>query len=152
ADSVRVVYSTASGAEVATPFRAASAASDTITVLGLHASTSYTFHVEAIKGGVSRSSPNATFQTAALPAALANVKLTTVSGKQSKYAFTGVQTSAGGYAVAFDSTGEIAWYHDLTATGFVVSTVVQQFNGNITAFVGNTSGWTPVDGFYVEIT
>ncbi|HXT15318.1 MAG TPA: arylsulfotransferase family protein [Gemmatimonadaceae bacterium] len=152
ADSVRVVYQAGNGVAQATPFRTPRTSSDTILVLGLHAKTLYTYYVEALTAGVSQRSPAGTFTTAALPGQLDNVRLQQISGVQHHDVATGVTTGDGGYAVIFDSTGALVWYRDFTDTKMTVSNVLMQPNGNITAFIGNTSGWQPADGYYVEMS
>lgn len=151
ADSVRVAYQAAGGPVRYTPF-VASGASDTIVVLGLKPTTSYLYQINARAGGADQLSETGTFTSGALPGPLANVALEQVSGATSYYAGTGVNTGAGGYAVIFDSTGAIVWYHDFTAAKLGVSNVLMQPNGDITAFVGNTSGWDMEPGYYEELT
>ncbi|HXT15317.1 MAG TPA: aryl-sulfate sulfotransferase [Gemmatimonadaceae bacterium] len=151
ADSVRVAYQAPNGPVQFTPFHAVGQNGDTILVLGLRPKSRYTYHVEAMTGGVSASSTDAAFTTAQVPGQLDNVQIQQISGAQHHYVATGVLTGDGGYAVIFDSTGTIVWYHDFTATKLTVSNVVMQPNGNITAFLGNTSGWQPLEGYYVEM-
>ena len=151
-DSVRVSFTENGGATFTTPFRTGKLGADTIDVLGLRPLTKYTYQVDAVTDGTQLSSKTATFTTSDLPADLADVKMANISGTASRLAVTGVQTASGGYAVAFDNTGAIVWYHDFTATGLQVSDVMMQPNGNFTAFIGNTSGFQALDGYYVEFT
>lgn len=151
ADSVRVALTPANGAVQYTPFKASSASGDTITVLGLRPNTSYTYTIEAKNSAGTVTSSQGTFTTAALPGQLGTVTLQQVNGVQHHMTATGVTVGGTNYAVIFDSTGTIVWYHDF-ATTQTVSNVLMQPNGNITAFVGNTSGWQPVDGYFVEMT
>jgi arylsulfate sulfotransferase len=135
-----------------TPSHAGKIGADTLVVLGLKPGTTYEYQVETFAGGVPGSSPTARFKTGDLPDDLAAVELVKISGSTLRYTVTGVQTASGGYAVAFDPNGRIAWYHDFTATGLQVSDVMMQPNGNFTAFIGNTSGFQPLEGYYVEFT
>jgi hypothetical protein len=151
-DSVRVMFQQTGATSQATPFRPGKAGTDTISVLGLKAGTSYSYQVDAFTGGVARSSSSSSFTTAELPADLADVKLVRISGATSRYTATGVQTVSGGYAVVFDSTGAIAWYYNLTSSGLSVADVMMQPNGNFTAYVGNSGGFQDVPGYFVEIT
>ena len=151
-DSVRVSYQESSGQPQATQSRLGKIGSDTIFVLGLKAATTYTYQVDAFTGNVLRSSSSSTFKTGDLPADLADVQMQKLSGSTSNYAVTGVQTESGGYAVAFDPSGTIVWYHSFITTGLQVSDVMMQPNGNFTAFIGNTSGFQPLEGYYVEFT
>lgn len=151
-DSVRISFQESGGPTLGTPYRPGKVGSDTIDVLGLKPATTYQYQVDAVAGGVVRSSTTSTFKTGDLPADLADIRMERVSGSTSRYTVTGVQTASGGYAVAFDPSGEIAWYHDFTSTGLQVSDVMMQPNGNFTAFIGNTSGFQPLEGYFVEFT
>ena len=151
-DSVRVSFTENGGAAFTTPFRTGKSGADTIDVIGLKPGTKYTYQVDAVTARVQRSSSSSTFTTGDLPSDLADVKMATISGTASRYAVTGLQTVSGGYAVAFDNTGAIVWYHDFTSTGLQVSDVMMQPNGNFTAFIGNTSGFQALEGYYVEFT
>jgi len=151
-DSVRVTLRENGGSIFTTPFRTGKSGADTIDVLGLMPATKYSYQVDAITGGSQRSSTVSSFTTGDLPADLADVKMATISGTASRYAVTGVQTASGGYAVAFDNSGAIVWYHDFTSTGLQVSDVMMQPNGNFTAFIGNTSGFQALQGYYAEFT
>jgi hypothetical protein len=156
ADSVRITYKADASAKEATPFRTAKSGTDTIWVLGLRPATHYTYQIEALSSGASKTSSASSFQTASLPVALSGVQLQRISGSgAAHFILVGVRpggSSTGGYAVAFDSSGALAWYHDFTSTGLNVSDVMQQPNGNITAFIGNTTGSQAVEGYYVEMT
>lgn len=151
-DSVRVTFQETGAISQSTPFRVGKAGADTITVLGLKAGSSYSYQVDAFTGGVGQSSLSSTFTTAELPSDLAEVKLVRISGGTSRYTATGVQTVSGGYAVVFDSTGAIAWYHNLTSSGLNVADVMMQPNGDFTASVGNGGGFQDVPGYFIEIT
>jgi len=151
-DSVRVTFQQTGTTAQATPFRAGKAGLDTISVLGLKAATSYSYQVEAFTGGVARSSSSSAFTTADLPADLADVKLVNISGATSRYTATGVQSVSGGYAVVFDSTGAIAWYHNLASSRLNVADLMMQPNGNFTAYIGNSGGFQATGGYFVEIT
>ena len=152
-DSVRVSFSESGGSSFTTPFRSGKSGADTIDVLGLKPGTTYTYQVDAVTGGTQKSSTTGSFTTGDIPADLLDVKMSKISGATANYAVTGVQTPSGGYAVAFDpATGALVWYHDFTATGLQVSDVMIQPNGNFTAFIGNTSGFQALEGYYVEFT
>lgn len=151
-DSVRVTFQETGATAQATPFRPGKAGADTIAVLGLKPATSYSYQVDAFTGGVARSSPSSAFTTADLPSDLADVKLVRISGRTSRYTATGVQSVSGGYAVVFDSTGAIAWYHNLTSSRLNVADLMMHPNGNFTAYIGNSGGFQDVPGYFVEIT
>ena len=151
ADSVRVVYETAGGTAQSTPFTLATGGMDTVVVLGLRPSTEYRYHVEARAGGGIRSSKSSTFRTGALPDDLEKVRMERLAGTGSRFALTGLQTPITSYAVAFDPTGAIVWYRDFQ-DGIGVADVRRQSNGNLTAYVGATTGWQATEGTYVEFT
>lgn len=152
-DSIRISYQEAGGKTLNSPAQAGHAGTDTITLLGLKPSATYSYLATSYKGGVSKSSESASFTTASLPADLAPFKLEIVSGSAGLYTATGTQANNGSaYAVIFDSMGAIAWYHSFATGGLQVSNVMMQPNGNITAFIGNTSGFQPLPGYYVEVT
>ena len=151
-DSVRVSLHESGGPAQATPYHAGQLGNDTIDVLGLKAGTTYQYQVDAFSGGTLLSSSSSTFKTGDLPSDLADVRIEKISGSASRYTATGVPTASGGYAVVFDTTGAIVWYHDFVNTGLPVSDVMMQPNGNFTAFLGTTSGSQPVEGYYVELT
>lgn len=152
ADSVRVSYRESEASSLLTPSHKGKTGADTIVVVGLRPGAVYMYQVEAFTDGVRRTSSSATLKTGDLPADLAGFEMVRISGSTSRYTVTGIQTASGGYAVAFDPTGRIVWYHDFTATGLQVSDVMMQPNGNFTAFIGNTTGFQRLEGYYVEFT
>jgi hypothetical protein len=152
ADSVRAVYRAADGSDAgSTPWF--SVAHDSLVVLGLRPATQYAVTLQAKRGSFVATGATTTQTTAALPPALQQVQMTILSGGEPSggYTLTNVNASDGhGYAIAFDSTGSIRWYHDVGA--MAVSETKQQPNGDITMYAGNTRGFDPVPGAYVEIT
>jgi hypothetical protein len=151
-DSVRVSYIENEGSLQATPVFPAVAGTDTVTILALKPSTTYFYQVTVYSGGNAKTSTSESFTTQALPDDLAKVELVKISGSTPRYTATGVQTAGGSYAVIFDGDGRIVWYHSFVTTGLQVSDLMMQPNGNFTAFIGNTSGFNPLPGYYVEIT
>ena len=152
ADSVRAVYRSADGADSgATPWFAAK--EDSIIVLGLRPATQYTVVLQAEHGGAVTTGARAVQSTAALPAALQQVQMTLLAGgaPSGGYTLANVDASDGhGYAIAFDSAGVIRWYHDVGATS--TGETKQQANGDITIYAGETRGFDPFPGAYLEIT
>ena len=137
ADSVRVVYQATSGARDSTPFVAGHRGADSVIVLGVRPSSAYRLQVET-RNRESALSPSIEFTSGALPAELQTVSLQRIAGVQSHYAATEITLGNAAYAVVFDTSGTIAWYHRFPGTTAVTNVVMQQ-NGNFTAFVGNTS-------------
>jgi Arylsulfotransferase (ASST) len=148
ADSVRVLYAPLGGSARPTPARPATDTPDTLVLLGLQPRTTYVYRLQAFAGSEVSYSATRTFVTAALPADLATVRMQRISGGTRQYALT---TARARYAVAFDSAGNVAWYHDFGA-GLPVSNALRQPNGDVTVFVGATSGWSAAEGYYLEIT
>jgi Arylsulfotransferase (ASST) len=151
ADSARVRYQSVNGPIQTTPFHPAKDGTDTVIVLGLRPNTLYRYDVEAIAAGVARRSGGASFQTDTLPPALADLQMAPLSGGASRYALTAIN-SDGSYAVAFDASGALVWYHNFSSAESQVGNVIRQPNGNFTAFLGTTTGWQAVDGYFVEFT
>lgn len=152
ADSVRATYVAADGSDSgATPWFPA--ATDSLAILGLRPGTSYSVTLQSERGGLVADGSTATRTTAALPAALQQVQMVITAGgaPTGGYTLTNIDASDGhGYAVAFDSTGEIRWYHDVGAVS--TGETKQQRNGDITVYAGNTRGYDPVPGAYVEVS
>ncbi|HEX6537422.1 MAG TPA: aryl-sulfate sulfotransferase [Gemmatimonadaceae bacterium] len=150
ADSAAVVYWSDSEPPRATPF-STTLTPDSTVVLGLRPSTAYHLRVDAIAGGTVISSDTITFGTGALPDFLANSHLRGSVRASGGYILTALSDTASAYVVAFDSTGEVRWYHGFDE-GVPVGEVKQQANGDITAFLGATHGGDPVPGRYVELS
>jgi hypothetical protein len=152
-DSVRVLYWSTGQPVQSTPYYLVGSGPDTIDVLGVRAAENYDFKIEAQRNGMMSSSTPATFQTADLPATLATAQMEHINGASpSRMALTTVAGPSGeSYAVAFDTSGTIVWYHDFTSYGQILSNVVKQPNGNITAAIGTSAGWQASDCYYVEI-
>ena len=112
-----------------------------VVVLGLRPATQYTVTAVALSGGqaVSTSAPSAV-TTASLPSALVGVTMNLSGGAPSSgYVLTPVIASNGyAYAVAFDTTGAIAWYREFA--GKNIFDLQQQPNGHYTAYVGELDG------------
>ena len=151
-DSVRVSFQRNGGPPETTSFRRGRLGADTIEVLGLKPGTGYHYQLDTFSGGTRRSSAVSSFSTSDLPADLQDVRMEKISGSASRYSATGVPTASGGYAVVFDTSGTIVWYHDFVNAGLPVSDVMMQPNGNFTAFLGTTSGSQAASGYYVEMT
>lgn len=152
ADSIRARYQSADGTDAgATPWFAAT--QDSLVVLGLRPATTYVVTLQSMRGASVVEGTKATQATAALPPALQEVQMTLVSGgpPSGGYTLTNVDAADGhGYAIAFDSAGVIRWYHDVGAMS--IGETKQQPNGDITMYAGNTRGYDPVPGAYVEVT
>ncbi|HUQ19010.1 MAG TPA: aryl-sulfate sulfotransferase [Gemmatimonadaceae bacterium] len=152
-DSIRISYQGTGGNVLYSPARPGHVGTDTITLLGLKPAATYSYLATSYKGGVAKNSESASFTTSPLPADLVGFRLEVISGSTALYTATATQANnSSAYAVIFDPTGAIAWYHHFETDGLQVSNVVMQPNGNITAFIGNTNGFQPLPGYYVEVT
>jgi len=150
--AVRVIVRDEQGKTSMTPIRAVAGGEDTLTVLGLRPSTSYTASVELLTGSQRLASSEISFTTNALPPGLANAHMARISGSTTSMSLTAVNVGGQFYAVAFDTAGNVAWYRDFSAYGLPVANVTKQRDGNITAFLGTSSGWQPSTDFCVEVT
>jgi hypothetical protein len=163
ADSVRVSYRAAGAATTRTVWlrvtrtggNGGSAGDDggRALLLGLRPDTEYEVTVDDGAGAQGLGTAR-TVRTGPLPAGLRDYDLR-LSGQPFRgYLLTAVASPDEGfdYAVAFDSTGTIVWYRGFPEhSGAGVGEVKQQYNGNITAFIGNTWGWQPTFGQFVEL-
>jgi len=149
ADSARVVYSWGDGELRATPYTQTDAGSRFV-VLGLRPSTTYQMQVEAWSGRVLGRSRVQTFTTGQLPPFLQGAALTSSHPSSGGYVVTGVGDLSTAFAVAFDSTGAVAWYRAFKE-GVPTGEIKQQPNGDFTIFLGATHGGEPVLGKYVEV-
>jgi hypothetical protein len=153
ADSGRVFYWVAGGSRDSTPFAPLNSGTSVIFTLGLRPGTTY-FHVTELAGGGGRyRSDSVSATTGALPPALLQLTLNAAhpwSG--GGYLLAGISTpGAAGFAVAFDSAGALRWYREFEG-GLGFGDFKQQPNGNFTAFLGETPGWLPSYGRFVELT
>lgn len=150
ADLVRVRFNSLDGLDNgATPWQSAQMTS--ILVLGLKSSTTYSIHIESGRGGETSDGPATEYTTAALPAALVDVRLQLDGVPSGGYALANIDTPDGhGYVVVFDSAAVLRWYRDFGDQS--VFCARQQQDGRITAFVGNSDGFDAVPGIFVEVT
>lgn len=152
ADSVRATYVSADRSDSGTtPWF--STAHDSLIILGLRPATQYTLVLQSKRAGEVVNGTVVTKTTAPLPPALQQVQMRVLSGGMPSggYTLTNVDASDGhGYAIAFDSAGVIRWYYDVGAMS--TGETKQQRNGDITVYAGNTRGYDPVPGAYVEVT
>jgi Arylsulfotransferase (ASST) len=153
ADSVRVIPAAGSASFPATPYFFDTSGTTQVPVLGLRASSSYSIVAEAVGArGMTQSQP-ITLSTGDLPESLRSVRITTLKGTPTTgFNYAALDIGHDAFAVAFDSTGEIAWYR-LFPNGAQSGAFAQQPNGNYTIFLGVSHGWeaTTADT-YIEFT
>jgi hypothetical protein len=119
-----------------------------IAVLGLAASTSYEFVVDAQVDGKIESTAPVAYTTPPLPAELVGVEMAITAG-------TGMPSPTGYYLVegtgddafAVDGEGTLRWYRQFD--GFTEETKMQT-DGTFTTFVGDTMGFQPLLGEYTR--
>ena len=148
-DSARVVYIADSGTSGATPFTT-TVAPGRIVVLGLAPATTYHLAVQVAAGDTLLTSDTLVLATDTLPSFLQGTHLDSDVPASGGYVLTGIGNSTTAYAVAFDSTGAIAWYRAFSE-GVPAGEIKQQVNGDITVFLGATHGGQAVAGRFVEV-
>ena len=148
-DSARVVYWSGNNANQFTPF-AKDLSAGRMLVLGLRPGTQYNFAVEAINSQAQRMSDTVTFTTDTLPTFLASSSLAGPTPASGGYVLTSIFDGTAAHIVAFDSTGQLAWYR--TFPGAIpAEEVKQQTNGDITAVLTTSHGGELVPGQAVAI-
>lgn len=149
-DRVRVSYRSIAGEDAgSTPWQ--TDFQHPIVVLGLKANTAYSFWIESQIGAATAYGDTAEYATDTLPTDLSEVRMQLQGPLTSGLSLANISSTNGhGYAVAFDSLGELRWYRDFGPQ--VVFCVKQQFDGNIVAYVGQSDGFDPLPGHYVEVT
>jgi hypothetical protein len=65
--------------------------------------------------------------------------------------FQGRRNARPAYAVAFDTLGRIVWYRGFDVGLGGPADVKQQANGDITIYLGASTGFEPIAGYYVQI-
>jgi hypothetical protein len=146
ASVARVLYEDPSGVELATPYYAITGDSCRVATLGLSDTTTYAHRVEVSGPGGTLVSDPVNFRTGEIPDTLKVVALHTTGTSTGGYTITAA--SATGYVVAFGGDGKIRWYRHIP--GLVSRHVRQLENGNFTAFVGWTTGFSRHYGEYIE--
>jgi hypothetical protein len=121
-----------------------------LTVLGLRPATQY--RIVADRGSEETASDTVRVTTPGLPSDLASFTLS-INGTFTGLLLTALPGDHVPYAVVFDSTGTIVWYRPFPAfSDNLVGEIKQQFNGNFTIYIGNSFGWQPTFGRYLEFT
>jgi hypothetical protein len=146
-DSVRVKYWTAKEPERTTPFQRTPGVAQ-IAVLGLRASTPYSYVMEGMRAGRLTRSDTVQARTGDLPEFLKPMHMRITGRPTGGYVLTSVaDTGRTSYVVAFDSTGVLSWYREFPGE-LPAGETKQHPNGDFTAFVGRTPGWMAFPGFY----
>jgi hypothetical protein len=148
-DSARVVYWTGTDAKQYTPY-ASDTGTSRMVVLGLRPGTQYNFAVEAVNSHAQLTSDTVTFATDSLPLFLASSSFASATPATAGYVLTTMFDGSSAYAVAFDSTGQVAWYRAFPGT-IPAEEVKQQTNGDITAVLTTSHGGEIAQGQAVSI-
>ena len=163
-DSARLTYHAHSAVaanqivtEQTTPYFPIRGDSGTIAVLAMHENTSYDITL-VVRHGEFEKDTALSFRAGQLPAELATLQLnpthpldggSTVSSGYILTDFTGTNSA---YLVIFDETGRVCWYRQIAAQpGEVAIDAEQQLNGDYTLFVGQSTGWQPTPGRFIEV-
>src|SRR2546423_1531792 len=158
ADSAQLTYNP-SGASlngaVSTPFFPVFADTGTIPALGLRGNSSYQITVGVVRGGVA-ADPAMSFRSGQLPPELSALQLQSTQTSFDPIVadfiltdFTGVNAA---YLVVFDETGHVCWYRQFPAKpGEAAIDADRQTNGDFTLFVGQSTGWQPTPGRFIEV-
>ena len=150
ADSLRLLFKDPTGVVDTTPAQAISPGGNAI-VLGLLPATRYELWGQVRSNGIVVSSDTVSASSGSLPASLENAKIAISSGHfTTGFNLVSMNEADGGYVVAFDSTGRVVWYRKVSDVLPAVETK-QQRNGDITVYVGTSSGFNPAVGDYIEI-
>jgi Arylsulfotransferase (ASST) len=152
-DSARVLWDDGRGDRGATPFVETRAGVARLTILGLLASQRYTVTVEAHGSSTVVSAPRG-LTTGELPAEIQSLRLRSDHAASPGLTLVAPllpDTSIGaiGFLVAFDSVGQIRWYHPFP--GMWPIEAKQQRNGHITVYAGRSFGWQPSQGQFLEL-
>ncbi len=154
ADSARVLYTSPTGGQQATPFYPIREAGLSITVLGLKPHSRYVYVVEALGGGGRTSSRVETFSTSDLPLELSSLRMVQLVGNASPgFLLTAFPVDSIGAVVAFDTLGEVCWYREFSLRPNEQTIDAQQNeSGDLTVFVGASTGWQPTAGRFIKFS
>src|SRR5690242_117254 len=162
ADSARLTYHARSVigtneivTEQATPFFAIRGDTGTIPVLGMHENTWYDITLD-VRRGEFEADTMVSMRAAQLPPELAGLRLNSTGvgsiGELDGYILTDFTGAKSAYIVVFDGTGRVCWYRQFAAApGEVAIDAEQQPTGDYTMFVGESTGWQPTPGRFIEV-
>jgi outer membrane protein assembly factor BamB len=153
ADSVRVVWDDGNGDQGVTPFVATKGGTANVTVLGLLASHRYTLAIEA-RGSVAVVSDAVAWTTGELPAPIRSLRLRANHASSPGLTLIApllpdISANAIGFLVAFDSAGDIRWYHPFPGAWPIEAKQLR--NAHVSVYAGRSYGWQPVDGQFLEL-
>ena len=153
ADSARVVWDDGNGDQGATPFVATKGGTANVAVLGLLASHRYALAIEA-RGSAAVVSDAVSLTTGELPEPIRSLRLRSDHAASPGLTLVApllpdISAAAIGFLVAFDSAGDIRWYHPFPGAWPIEAKQLR--NGHISVYAGRSYGWQPVDGQFLEL-
>jgi outer membrane protein assembly factor BamB len=154
ADSVRAVWDDGNGDSGATPFVETKSGPSRVVVLGLLASHRYAMAVEARGGAAAVVSETVGLTTGELPLPIRSLRLRSDRAASSGLTLIAPlladsSLAATGFLVAFDSAGDIRWYHPFPGTWPIEAKQLR--NGHISVYAGRSYGWQPAVGQFFEL-
>jgi hypothetical protein len=129
----------------------------TIAALGLRENTSYRIALIVFRGGAVADT-TMSFVTGQLPSELSRLRLQPAEADQyfeqapADFILTDFTGATAAYLVVFDETGQICWYRQFQSKpGEGAVDADRQANGDYTLFVGQSTGWQPTPGRFIEV-
>ncbi len=152
-DSARVVWDDGNGDQGATPFIDTKGGTARVVVLGLLASHRYALAIEA-RGSAAVVSDAVSLTTGELPEPIRSLRLRSDHAASPGLTLVApllpdISASAIGFLVAFDSAGDIRWYHPFPGAWPIEAKQLR--NGHISVYAGRSYGWQPADGQFLEL-
>jgi len=154
ADSARAVWDDGNGDTGATPFVETKSGPSRVVVLGLLASHRYAMAIEARGGSAAVVSETVSLTTGELPLPIRSLRLRSDRAASSGLTLIAPllpdsSLAATGFLVAFDSAGDIRWYHPFPGTWPIEAKQLR--NGHISVYAGRSYGWQPAAGQFLEL-
>jgi hypothetical protein len=152
ADSARALYFADGQPLDSTPYSRLAQGAGSIVPLGLRAATTYHSVIQVGGSGGTAKSDSVLFTTGELPEILQRVTITTTGTGGSGLNLTSMSFGGSAIGLGFDSAGVIRWYRLVDRADAVIGDLKQQPNGNLTLYVGSSTGSQKVPGYFIEVT
>src|SRR5689334_4451557 len=161
ADSARLTYQVSPGLAdgavpaMTTPFFPVSGDAGVIPALGLRENTSYQITLHIVSKG-SEADTTLSFRSSQLPPDLSQLRLQATplatDPTVPDYILADFTAAGAAYLVVFDETGHVCWYRQFSdKPGEAAVDADRQANGDYTLFVGQSTGWQPTPGRFIEV-
>jgi hypothetical protein len=152
-DSARAVWDDGNGDRGATPFVDTKRGPARIVVVGLLASHRYAMAIDA-RGADVVVSETVSLTTGELPLPIRSLRLRSDQAVSSGLTLIAPllpdsSLAASGFLVAFDSAGDIRWYHQFPGAWPIEAKQLR--NGHISVYAGRSYGWQPAAGQFLEL-